>query len=331
MATYGGHALPGVIFMFLSVWLTTRTNLTSLSTRYNHRQYLLMEGILILSLVSCGCFVELFWPWNGNHPPFGHIHDPTKPDEFYKPMNWQHFTMYMFFGLYGFTRILEHKAPFLTGIDRLSGGFAFFIEGFLFHNHVHGRAELDKLIHILIVVVCYGSASLFILSFFIKCRRRLYIIDMLTSILVFAQGTWFIHVAEIIYGKHSWPGVLGPHDHMHLDMPDDHELLDEKPDNHSVGGGENMDIDHMNMMFAVTFFSWHVVFATCLNILIAYIIYKTLQRKNCVDTSFVSNDEESKDVIPQSNKIKYESLRLDDAESPLLTSVDDEENDIFLK
>ena len=30
-----------------------------------------LDGIIILGLVGVGCFVELFWPFNGNHPPYG--------------------------------------------------------------------------------------------------------------------------------------------------------------------------------------------------------------------------------------------------------------------
>ena len=44
------------------------------------------------------------------------LHDPTDPDKFYKPMNWQHFTMYLFFGLYGFFRLaLSFTPDLLTG------------------------------------------------------------------------------------------------------------------------------------------------------------------------------------------------------------------------
>jgi hypothetical protein len=66
--------------------------------------------------VALGSFVELFWPWNGNHPPFGRLRDPLDPALFFKPMNWQHFTMYLFFGIYGCTRLIEYAAPFLTGV-----------------------------------------------------------------------------------------------------------------------------------------------------------------------------------------------------------------------
>ena len=45
-----------------------------------------------------------------------------------------------------------------SGVDRLAGGLAFFIEGFLFYNHVHGRSPLDQKIHLLIVLACFSSA-----------------------------------------------------------------------------------------------------------------------------------------------------------------------------
>jgi len=110
MASYGGHALPGIIFLIFGFWINIRESLSSLSTRHSHRHFLRKDGIIILCAVALGSFVELFWPWNGNHPPFGRLRDPVNPELFFKPMNWQHFTMYLFFGIYGCTRLLENRS-----------------------------------------------------------------------------------------------------------------------------------------------------------------------------------------------------------------------------
>jgi len=335
MASYGGHALPGIIFLIFGCWITIRESLSSLSTRHSHRHFLRKDGVIILCAVALGSFVELFWPWNGNHPPFGRLRDPVNPELFFKPMNWQHFTMYLFFGIYGCTRIIEYRAPFLTGIDRLSAALAFFIEGFLFQNHVHGRSEIDKLIHILIVVICYASASFFLVSFFINCQRKRYLIDMVIGILVFAQGTWFIHVAEIIYGKNAWPGILDTEEHEDHGKDAHGDMIEE---GHDEEGHMGMDSsEHMNMMFAVIFFSWHLVCSIIINSLVAFAIYKILKKKEMIDVDFVilnsadleNNNEYGKGSA--SNGIHYESVNLSD-KSPLLNGEDDdEETDLFAR
>ena len=64
-------------------------------------------------LASLGILLELFWPVN-NEPPFGRLIKPGGT-EFYKPMNWQHSTMYFFFLLYGSCRLLNARFMLLKG------------------------------------------------------------------------------------------------------------------------------------------------------------------------------------------------------------------------
>ena len=68
---------------------------------------------LIFYLASLGILLELFWPVN-NEPPYGRLIKPGGT-EFYKPMNWQHSTMYFFFLLYGSCRLLNARFMLLKG------------------------------------------------------------------------------------------------------------------------------------------------------------------------------------------------------------------------
>jgi len=75
MAGFGGHALPGFFFLLFGVWHCVRESYMYFKSgkRVNFAR---AEGIIILTLIGIGCFVELFWPWNGNHPPYGYgFHD----------------------------------------------------------------------------------------------------------------------------------------------------------------------------------------------------------------------------------------------------------------
>ena len=83
-------------------------------------------------------------------------------------------------------------------MDRLAGALAFGVEGYLFYNHVHGRSPLDTKIHLLITLVCVSTALVWIVTFFMENKRKIFILDIIISILVFAQGTWFWHVSSIV-------------------------------------------------------------------------------------------------------------------------------------
>ena len=71
------------------------------------------QSHLISNLASLGILLELFWPVN-NEPPYGRLIKPGGT-EFYKPMNWQHSTMYFFFLLYGSCRLMNARFMLLKG------------------------------------------------------------------------------------------------------------------------------------------------------------------------------------------------------------------------
>jgi len=192
MGSFGGHVVPGLFFALFGVIFCACITVIDISKTWQRKAILPSSaGVMTAILSFIGIIIELYWPGNAQ----GLLRDPVT-NEFWSGNNWQHFTMYLNFFILGFMIVFVSRGPaFITGIDRLSAALAFFIEGFLFQNHVHGRSEIDKLIHILIVVICYASASFFLFSFFINCRRKRYLIDMTIGILVFAQGTWFIHVS----------------------------------------------------------------------------------------------------------------------------------------
>ena len=62
--------------------------------------------------------VELFWPVPPNEPPFGRLIKPGT-DEWYKPMNWQHSTMYTFFLIYGSSRLASSSSAAVLNGKRL--------------------------------------------------------------------------------------------------------------------------------------------------------------------------------------------------------------------
>jgi len=340
MASFGGHALPGALMIILSLLLTVE----SLLVYYARRAQFRGASCVIVVLATIGIMVELFWPVPPNEPPFGRLIKPGT-NEWYKPMNWQHSTMYTFFFIYGAARLAASFAAVLKGIDRLAGALAFGVEGYLFYNHVHGRSPLDTKIHLLITLICMGTALIFALSFFLEHRRKTFIMDMIIAALVFAQGTWFLHVAFILYGPNPW---ITPADKMHIEQHDEgHEdHHDDEMDDHHMDGmnmvEEHMGAEHMDTMFAVLFFAWHVAFGLLVISLLSFTIHKFLKKRGLVASPFDEDDDQNGNQRQRhfnknhnQSRGAYASLEVD--ETPLLADdggyrgEKDDENVLFSK
>ena len=111
--------------------------------------------------------------------------------------NGQHATMYFFFGLCGLIDILvHHKVALPKGIDYAMHVVAFSVEGLLFNFHLHGRTELDVLIHVLLHYCVIGT----VIAILVEMRYRRSILAALTrTFFVMLQGTWFWQVSFILY------------------------------------------------------------------------------------------------------------------------------------
>lgn len=134
MGSFKGHALPGSFFLVAGLWWTakyslwhaTRRNksigLTRLSSRASQRRLEIIESCVVLFFSFVGILAEQF---AANGPKlqlydFGENHWKDM-------MNWQHSTMYLFFGLSGAVSLVIHTteaAP--LPLDRLMLGLAFF-------------------------------------------------------------------------------------------------------------------------------------------------------------------------------------------------------------
>jgi len=339
MGSYGGHVLPGTCFMIMGFWTPIQTMLANYCKNRNENAFKRTDSIVIMFLASVGIFVELFWPFH-NNPPYGHLYEPGT-DHFWMPMNWQHFTMYLFFDFYGFCRYLQNSGyQMVKGVDRLAGALAFGVEGYLFYNHVHGRSPLDTKIHLLITLVCVSTALVWTITFFMENKRKIFILDIIISILVFAQGTWFWHVAIILYGKHPWVGSPALDEHMHdshMNEEEEHVAEDAEHDHEhehdqmGVDMGEHMDDEHINTMFAVLFFAWHIAAAIAIISGISFAIYKYMEKRGTLRDEVFGESQLNNNSVHATSKMNggYKPLEVD--ETPLLQSVDDEENVLFTK
>ncbi|KAF5906984.1 transmembrane protein 45B, partial [Clarias magur] len=199
MANFKGHALPGTFFFLFGLWWSLKYPLRHSWRKKLHgtRQSLplvfnridLIEGGLKIFFAFVGIMAEQFVP----DGPHAHLYN----DGWVKLMNWQHSTMYLFFGISGIADVLTMSSlPVPAGLDRLGLSIALFVEGFLFYFHLHGRPSLDQHIHTLLLVVVFGGAAITMIEVF---QRDNILLEVFRSTLAIQQGTWFYQIGFVLY------------------------------------------------------------------------------------------------------------------------------------
>lgn len=77
--------------------------------------------------------------------PHAHLYDKEN-DSWVKLMNWQHSTMYLFFGISGFVCVVSTASKLLpVGADRFALSLALFVEGKV-RKHQHRQLDFSKII-----------------------------------------------------------------------------------------------------------------------------------------------------------------------------------------
>ncbi|XP_068449153.1 transmembrane protein 45A [Clinocottus analis] len=233
MGSFKGHALPGSFFLLAGVWWAGKSSLWRSSrrsksagsarpaSRASQRRLEVTEGGAALAFSLVGMLAEQFAAGG----PRLRLLDP-EGQHWQQLMNWQHATMYLFFGLAAAAALLVHTleaAP--LALDRLMLAVAFFNEGFLFFYHLHGRSALDVHVHHLLLFAVFGAALVAFLEVF---HRGNAVLELLRCTLTVLQGSWFWQIGFVLYPPR--------------------------------GPGWDLD-DHDNMMFVTMCFSWHLAVA----------------------------------------------------------------------
>lgn len=243
MANFKGHALPGSFFLLFGLWWSVKYPLKFLtrktkSSRLCLNRAELVEGVLKVIFSVVGILAEQFVP-DGPHL---HLLSQDR-QSWVKLMNWQHSTMYLFFGISGIVDILTYsslKIP--VGLDRLVLSLAVFMEGFLFYFHVHNRPALDLHIHSLLLTAVFGGSLIIMLEVFLRDHI---VLELFRTSLAILQGTWFWQIGFVLYPP--------------------------------SGGPEWSETDHSNVMFITLCFCWHFVVAMCIVAMNCTLIYCLMQ------------------------------------------------------
>lgn len=151
-----------------------------------------VEGGLQLFASFVGIMVEQFVV----DGPHAHLYD-NEAKSWVKLMNWQHGTMYLFFGISGIACIASTAIRLVpAGINRLAISLALFVEGFLFYYHVHHRPMLDAHIHTLLLVAVFAGSASAMLEVFIKHNI---ILELFGACMFILQGSWFYQIGFVLY------------------------------------------------------------------------------------------------------------------------------------
>ncbi|NXR12300.1 TM45B protein, partial [Semnornis frantzii] len=197
MGNFKGHALPGSFFLLFGLWWSVKyplkyacrknKNACYLGSRAGFQRLEFVEGIIKAVFALIGMVAEQFVP-DGPHLKL-YNYEEKHWDHL---MNWQHATMYLFYGISGLVDIVAHGTNTLPlAMDRMMLSVAVFIEGFLFCYHLHGRAMLDVHVHQLLLFAVFGAAVCVFLEVFF---RGSIVLEMLRTSLCILQGSWFWQV-----------------------------------------------------------------------------------------------------------------------------------------
>ncbi|NWR52529.1 TM45B protein, partial [Regulus satrapa] len=232
MGNFKGHALPGSFFLLFGLWWSVKyplkyacrknKNACYLGSRAGFQRLECVEGIIKAVFALIGMVAEQFVP-DGPHLKL-YNYEKKRWDHL---MNWQHATMYLFYGISGLVDVVAHGTNALpAAMDRMMLSLAVFIEGFLFCYHLHGRAMLDVHVHQLLLFAIFGAAACIFLEVFF---RGSIVLEMLRTSLCILQGSWFWQIGFVLYPPNGSP--------------------------------EWNQTDHTNMMFLTMCYCWHYAFA----------------------------------------------------------------------
>ncbi|ELT98121.1 hypothetical protein CAPTEDRAFT_128578 [Capitella teleta] len=208
MGNFGGHALPGSFFLVFSMWWTYH-----IFCRYYRS--LVKGGLPFKGAVTypCTCLCGRLKTWEVEgavlifFTTVGftlEIITAFKDGKFTYYGNGQHATMFFFFGLSGVIDILvHHRFPLPKNIEYVTMTLAFLIEGLLFKFHLHGRDEMDVLLHTLLLYAVFGTLLCCLLE--MKFRQSA-MVSLARTFFVALQGSWFWQIGFVLYNPFEGHG-----------------------------------------------------------------------------------------------------------------------------
>lgn len=228
MGDFLGHAVPGAMFLSLSLWwflgALIQTQHHSRDTRGLHRSSgpvntrlksrtyapvwfqcpgktlskIPIEPIVKVILGILGVLGELVLSkaWTLINKDGDFVAENLN--------NHSHTAMYCFFALSGIVDLMMwyNLIPLPPKCDYLIFSACFWVEGFLFYFHLHGHSEISVRLHTILYIVIFVTAAAFLADVFSTRQQSLF--TLMRAILLGLQGTWFLQIAFVLYGPSPW-------------------------------------------------------------------------------------------------------------------------------
>ncbi|XP_062995046.1 transmembrane protein 45B-like isoform X2 [Elgaria multicarinata webbii] len=207
MPSFAGSALRGSFFLMLGLWWSIKYPVKYILQKLNaENQYSrsiqcmdIIEGTAKAFFALGGILAEQFVP---DGPHLALYDEETR--NWVQLMNWQHMTMYLFYGFSGVVDVLTYTSLKLpVGLDRLLVALALFTEGFLFYFHDYQNAALTEHLYALMSIAIFGAALCATLEVFLRDHILL---ELLRASLFILQGSWFWQVGFVLYPPWGGPG-----------------------------------------------------------------------------------------------------------------------------
>uniref|UniRef100_T1JB66 Transmembrane protein 45B n=1 Tax=Strigamia maritima TaxID=126957 RepID=T1JB66_STRMM len=228
MGTLLGHVYPGVVQMTIALWWTYSCYKRYYKCLHNGKKFLSSSWFAVdkfpnYPLESIVKFFVFL---------VGIIFDATHNGITHINIkNIFHVTIYWFVLIQSLVEILQfYKFRFIPpSAEYFTAVLAFIMHTFIFGAHIRGRSELDGLLHSLLALAIAGCAFTFALEAFIR-DNLMVTLARCTCMLV--QGTWLTHLGFIMFPP--------------------------------IAGMKNWatELDHMEYMVLVMYFSWHIAVDT---------------------------------------------------------------------
>ncbi|XP_048369138.1 transmembrane protein 45B-like [Sphaerodactylus townsendi] len=207
MASFLCAALQGSFFLMFGLWWSVKYPMKYVLQKLNADNQAsrwiqcmdITEGTVKVFFALGGILGEQFVP---NGPHLSLYDEGTR--SWVKLMNWQHMTMYLFYGFSGVVDVLSYtplKLP--VGLDRLLVAVALFAEGFLFYFHDYQGEVLTEHLYSLLSIAIFGAALGSLLEAFLRDHTLL---ELLRASLFILQGSWFWQIGFVLHPPWGGPG-----------------------------------------------------------------------------------------------------------------------------
>ncbi|XP_049730796.1 transmembrane epididymal protein 1A-like [Elephas maximus indicus] len=214
MGTLLGHLMPGMFFLFYSLYYSVLVSLALLreqrflklplppreKRRQRWWQLVPLEGVVKVVITTTGIVAEFFYPPGVNRLMMVDWEDPQRP--FLFKDNWQHITMYGFFLFSGVVDIVSQscQAWQKMKLERAAEALAFHVLVLLMATHIENKSALEIRVHVLFMVPTFLVALVLTIEIWVPDQPPLWVLKTWMGLVL---SNWMLQLCVIMYAPPS--------------------------------------------------------------------------------------------------------------------------------